>query len=261
MAWPPRDNTSRPPIYQPSGLTSSEALTEQQQQQSSDRPRLPPLSTLFASSHSGASASGSYPSHGSSSTVARSPLGSHTMISPSHSSPSLDRERSFYPLRHAPPPPHPPQLHPHRSLSSTSIPVNLPPLTSLAIRSRGSRSPPHFSATLPMAADSALPPRLPSTMYSSSAARRRPSQSGHSDSYVTAPPTTASGIGPIRRRVTSAVPMSAPYQHQSPVYERDYFGSVSDYILAGGRINADDVLGIGLGHLHVRLPSQRRRRI
>lgn len=244
MAWPPRDSSSRPPIYQPSGLTSSEApLLEQQQ--SRDRPRLPPLSTLLASSHSATSASASYPSHGSSSATARSPLGSHKMVSPSHSSPNLDRERTFYPLRHAPPPPSPsyPHPHTHRSSSATSIPVNLPPLTSLSIRSRGSRSPPPFATSLPMGADTGFPPRLPSTMYSSSsAARRRPSQSGHSDSYVNAPSTAAaSSIGPIRRRVTSAVPMSAPYQRQSPVYEQDYFAGVSAtvYSTYSGIINAD----------------------
>jgi hypothetical protein len=230
MSWPPRDNSSGPPIYRPSGLVSSEATSteQQQQQQTQDRPRLPPLSTLLAASSShratptsstSSSPKPSYLNYGFSSSTPTQ--GSHTATTSasSQTSPNLDRYPTADTYYRRPPPP----VQPQRS-SSASLAINLPPLTSLSLRPRGSSRSPPLSSTSTTQREQLQPPRLPSTSY---ATTRRPSHGQLEPSTSSSISATGAGFGPIRRRVTSSVPMSGPYRRHSPVYDQDYFNTVS----------------------------------
>jgi len=244
MSWPPalpseaQKNVTR---VRTSGLPTFLDSPAEQLSQSSERLRLPPLSTLISGSSFTATASPPLPSHSSHNASSRtewSPLSSlNAPPSVSRTSPISDRFHGkfqsgdslpgLYPLRNQNQQHHQPE-QPRRTnaTSSAATPsVSLPPLTSLSIHS-STQSP---SLSLPFTGGDSFAPRLPSTSSSSytysNSNPSEPRKSRMSDS----PSSSSSmppGYGPTRRRWAGSV-SARPYDRPASPSDHEYFGHVS----------------------------------
>ncbi|UZJ52792.1 hypothetical protein CBS101457_002112 [Exobasidium rhododendri] len=275
MSWPPTDQSDAKKIVgriYASGLPMITPSSDEQQQQqldSGNRPRLPPLSSLISSSFPATSSAASGKLSSPSSRHDWSPMSSHNApLSHSRSSPfsdnvglqrsnagdspsSIKAPRYLQRYSHE----HPSGLPRHvqsgsdyaSSSSSSAAPsVTLPSMSTFSDHSE-MRSPP--SSSNYVSTGSALHPlRLPSTASASSplplyAANPSSDQSRYRRNLDSPPSSTSAntaGVGPIRRRWTGGPSPTRPYERPVSPSRSYSFGHLWSIYSYACRINDEE---------------------